>query len=91
MAALEELLWKFEALDGMMVDCALIFSTSLEGNMSVSQRHVLLGVIFDTHKWRMFITADKFVKLVKLLEEIMQLVACSPRSIMMTKLRGKSS
>jgi hypothetical protein len=70
----------------MFTDCALIFST--KGDMSVAQRHTFLGIIFDTHRGRLFITAEKFDKLMVLLREIMDLLTCSPRS--MTKLRGKA-
>jgi hypothetical protein len=68
----------------MFTDCALIFST--KGDMSVSQRHTLLGIIFDPG--RLYITAEKFDKLMMLLRERMDLVLCSPRS--MAKLRGKA-
>ncbi len=55
---------RFESLDTMMRDCALVFST--QGDMSVSQRHVFLGIIFDTRVWRLFVTEEKFLKLMQL-------------------------
>jgi hypothetical protein len=57
-AALDAAQARFDALDQMFTDCALIFST--KGDMSVSQRHTLLGIIFDTHRGRLYITAEKF-------------------------------
>jgi hypothetical protein len=70
----------------MFTDCALIFFT--KGDMSVSQRHTFLGIIFDTHRGKLYITAEKFNKLMMLLLELMDLLTCSPRS--MAKLRGKA-
>ena len=77
---------RFEALDQMFTDCALIFST--KGDMSVPQRHTFLGIIFDTHRGRLYITAEKFDNLMMLLRELMDLLTCSPRS--MAKLLGKA-
>jgi hypothetical protein len=54
-AALDAVQAQFDALDQMFTDCALIFST--KGDMSVSQRHTFLGIIFDTHRGRLYITA----------------------------------
>jgi hypothetical protein len=85
-AALDAAQARFDALDQMFTDCALIFST--EGDMSVSQRHTFLGIIFDTHRGRLYITAEKFDKLMMLLRELMDLLTCSPHS--MAKLRGKA-
>jgi hypothetical protein len=73
-------------MDQMMKDCALTFST--KGDMTLAQRHLFIGIIFDTHQGRMFIAAEKFAKLMTLLREIMELVTCSPRN--MSKLRGKA-
>jgi hypothetical protein len=77
---------QFDALDQMFTDCALIFST--KGDVSVPQRHTLLGIIFDTHRGLLYITAEKFDKLMMLLRERKDLVLCSPRS--MAKLWGKA-
>ena len=85
-AAAEAAQPKFDALDKMMMDCALIFSQ--KGDMSVKQRHVFLGIIFDTHKGRLFVTIEKFEKLMVLLKEIRELLTCSPRGL--AKLRGKA-
>jgi hypothetical protein len=85
-AALDAAQKRFDALDQIFTDCAPIFST--KGDMSVSQRHTFLGIIFDTHRGRLYITAEKFDKLMMLLRERMNLVSCSPRS--MAKLRGKA-
>ena len=85
-AALDAAQARFDALDQMFTDCALIFST--KGDMSVPQRHTLLGIIFDTHRGRLYITAEKFDKLMMLLRERMDLASCSPRS--MAKLLGKA-
>ena len=60
MAAAVEAQPKFDALDKMMTDCALIFSK--KGDMAVRQRHVFLGIIFDTHKRRLFVTVENFDK-----------------------------
>jgi hypothetical protein len=76
----------FDALDKMMQDCALVFST--KGDMSVAQRHTFLGIIIDTYLGRMFVAEEKFAKLMVLLKEIMELVTCSARN--MAKLRGKA-
>jgi hypothetical protein len=73
-------------MDQMMKDCALTFST--KGDMTLAQRHLFIGIIFDSHQGRMFIAAEKFAKLMTLLREIMELVTCSPRN--MSKLRGKA-
>ena len=56
--------------------------------MSVAQRHVFLGVIIDTHVGRLFVTEEKFAKLMTLLQEVMGLLTCSSRS--MARLRGKA-
>ena len=85
-AALDAAQARFDALDQMFTDCALIFFT--KGDMSVSQRHTFLGIIFDTHRGKLYITAEKFNKLMMLLLELMDLLTCSPRS--MAKLRGKA-
>jgi hypothetical protein len=77
---------RFDSLDTMMRECALIFST--KGDMSVAQRHVFLGIIFDTHLGRLFVTEEKFSKLMEVWREIMELLTCSPRG--MAKLRGKA-
>ena len=77
---------RFDDLDTMMRECALIFSTKCD--MSVAQLHVFLGIIFDTHLGRLFVTGEKFHKLMELWREIMELLTCSPRG--MTKLRGKA-
>jgi hypothetical protein len=73
-------------LDQMMQDCALVFSTKRD--MSVSQRHVFLGIIFDTVKGLLFVTEEKFAKLMELMKEIMNLQTCSARN--MARLRGKA-
>jgi hypothetical protein len=54
--------------------------------MSVSQRHTLLGIIFDPG--RLYITAEKFDKLMMLLRERKDLVLRLPRSL--AKLWGKA-
>jgi hypothetical protein len=77
---------RFDSIDSMVRDCAFVFST--KGDMSVSQRHVFLGIIFDTHDGRLFVTQEKFCKLMQSLHEIMELLTCSPRG--MAKLRGKA-
>jgi hypothetical protein len=46
--------------------------------MTLSQRHLFIGIIFDTHQGHMFVTAEKFAKPMTLLREIMELVTCSP-------------
>ena len=76
----------FDALDRMMTDCALVFST--KGDMAVRQRHIFLGIIFDSFRGRIYVTEEKFRKLMALLREIMELLTCSPRG--MAKLRGKA-
>ena len=85
-SALDAAQARFDALDQTFTDCALIFST--KGDMLVSQRHTFLGIIFDTHRGRLYITAEKSDKLMMLLRERMDLVPCMPRS--MAKLRGKA-
>ena len=60
-AALDAAQARFDALDQMFTDCALIIFT--KGDMSVSQRHTFLGIIFDTHRGKLYITAEKFNKL----------------------------
>ncbi len=62
------------SLDQMMQDCALVFNT--KGDMTVSQRHVFLGIIFDTVKGRIFVTKEKFDKMLALMNEIMNLQTC---------------
>ena len=47
---------RFDSLDTTVRDCAFVFST--KGDMSVSQRHVFLGIIFDTHDGRLFDTGE---------------------------------
>ena len=47
----------FDALDRMMTVCALVFST--KGDMAVRQRHIFLGIIFDTFRGRIYITKEK--------------------------------
>jgi hypothetical protein len=76
----------FDALDQMMRDCALVLST--KGVITVAQRHVLLGVIIDTIVGRLFVTEEKFAKLMELLQEVMGLRTCSARN--MARLRGKA-
>ncbi len=66
---------KFDALDKMMTDCALSFST--KGDMAVRQRHVFLVIIFDSHKGRLFVTVEKFGTLMALPNAIMDLLSCS--------------
>ena len=56
--------------------------------MTLSQGHLFIGIIFDTHQGHMFVTAEKFAKPMTLLREIMELVTCSPRN--MSKLLGKA-
>ena len=85
-AAAAEAQGVFDALDQMMTDCALVFST--KGDMSVAQRHVFLGVIIDTHVGRLYVTEEKFEKLMTLLREVMGLLTCSSRN--MARLRGKA-
>ena len=46
----------FDALDRMMTVCALVFST--KGDMAVRQRHIFLGIIFDTFRGRIYITKE---------------------------------
>ena len=46
----------FDALDRMMTECALVFST--KGDMAVRQRHIFLGIIFDTFRGRIYITKE---------------------------------
>ena len=48
----------------------------------------ILGIIFNTFRGRIYITKEKFDKLMALLWEIMQLLMCSPRG--MAELRGKA-
>ena len=75
---------RFDDLDTMMRECALIFS--IKGDMSVAQHHVILGIIFDTHLDRLFVTEEKFH--MDLWRKIMELLTSSPQG--MAKLRGKS-
>lgn len=77
---------RFNALDTVMTECALVFST--KGDMTMAQRHIFIGIIFDTHQGRMYATIEKFAKLMALLKEVMELVTCSPWN--MSKLRGKA-
>jgi len=49
-AALDAAQARFDALDQMFTDCALIFST--EGDMSVSQRHNVPGYHFRHASWK---------------------------------------
>jgi hypothetical protein len=69
----------FDALDRMMPDCALVFST--KGDMAVRQHHIFLGIIFDSFRGRIYVTEEKFRKLMALLREIMELLTCSPRGM----------
>ena len=83
--ALERALEKMAFLDKMMKDCALVYSD--KGDMRILQRHLYIGIIFDTLKGRVFIGKDKFDKTMALLLELMQQSECTPRT--MSKLRGK--
>jgi hypothetical protein len=72
-------------LDKMMKDCGLEYS--VKGDMSIRQRHLYIGVIFDTLKGRLYIGKEKFSKLMEPLAELMQQAEASAR--LMSKLRGK--
>jgi hypothetical protein len=85
MAALDRATPKMQFLDKLMKDCGLEYS--VKGDMAVRQRHVYIGIIFDTLQGRLFISKEKFDKLLQLLYEMLQQSECSPRS--MAKLRGK--
>ena len=85
MAALEEAKAKMTFLDNMMRECGLEYST--KGDMRILQRHLFIGIIFDTLKGRIFIAKEKLDKTMKLLQDMMQQAECSPRE--MAKLRGK--
>mmetsp|Transcript_41001 Transcript_41001/g.85559 ORF Transcript_41001/g.85559 Transcript_41001/m.85559 type:complete len:1077 (-) Transcript_41001:1365-4595(-) len=85
MAALEEAKAKMEFLDRMMKQCGLEYST--KGDMRILQRHLFIGIIFDTLKGRIFISKEKFDKTMALLRDLMQQAECSSRE--MAKLRGK--
>jgi uncharacterized protein (DUF779 family) len=76
---------KMAFLDKMMKDCGLEYS--VKGDMSIRQRHLYIGVIFDTLKGRLHIGKEKFDKLMQLLAELMQQVEALAR--LMSKLRGK--
>ncbi len=51
-------------LDKLMKDCGLEYS--VKGYMAIRQRHVYIGIIFDTVQGRLFISKDKFDKLIPL-------------------------
>ena len=55
--------------------------------MRILQRHLFIGIIFDTVKGRLFISKEKFDKTMALLFELMHQAECSAR--VMAKLRGK--
>ena len=76
---------KMQFLDRMMKDCALDYSD--KGDMRILQRHLYIGIIFDTFRGRIFIGKDKFDKTMALLLELMEAAECTPRT--MAKLRGK--
>ena len=84
-AALEQARAKMEFLDKMMKQCGLEYST--KGDMRILQRHLYIGIIFDTLQGRIFISKDKFDKTMALLLDMAQQAECSPRD--MAKLRGK--
>ncbi len=71
----------FHALNQMMLDCALVFST--KGNMSVAQRHVFLGVVIDTVAGRLVVTEAKFAKLMDLLQ------TCSALNMALLRCKAK--
>jgi hypothetical protein len=83
--ALERTLEKIAFLDKMMKDCALEYSD--KGDMRILQRHLYIGIIFDTLKGLIFIGKDKFDKTMALLLELMQQAESTPR--VMSKLQGK--
>ncbi len=83
--ALERALEKMAFLDKMMKDCALEYSD--KGDMRIMQRHLYIGIIFDTLKSSVFIGKEKFDQTMVLLLELMQQAECTPR--MMSKLLGK--
>ena len=85
MAALEEAKAKMIFLDRMMKQCGLEYST--KGDMRILQRHLFIGIIFDTLKGRVFISKEKFDKTMALLQSMIQQAECSSRE--MAKLRGK--
>ena len=72
-------------LDQMMKDCAQDYSN--KGDMRILQRHLYIGIIFDTFRGRIFIGKDKFDKTMALLLELMEAEECTP--FFMAKLRGK--
>ena len=76
---------KMTFLDRMMKQCGLEYST--KPDMRILQRHLFIGIIFDTAKGRIFISKEKFDKTMALLQELMQQAECSART--MAKLRGK--
>ena len=84
-AAFERARTKMAFLDRMMKDCGLEYS--LKGDMRILQRHLFIGIIFDTLKGRLFIAKEKFDKTIFLLRDMMHQSECSPRE--MAKLRGK--
>ena len=55
--------------------------------MRILQRHLFIGIIFDTVKGRLFISKEKFDKTMALLLDLMQQAECSART--MAQLRGK--
>ena len=83
--ALELAMRKMESLDKMMKECALEYSD--KGDMAIRQRHLYIGIIFDTVKGRLFIGKEKFDKTMALLAELMGQATSSAR--LMSKLRGK--
>ena len=85
LAALEVAQAKMKLLDQMMKDCGLEYST--KGDMRILQRHLFIGVVFDTLLGRIFIAKEKFDKTMALLHDFMHQVECSARA--MAKLRGK--
>ncbi len=84
-AALDRATLKMHFLDKVMKDCGLEYS--VKGDMAIRQKHIFIGIIFDTIRGRLFISKEKFDKTMKLLFDMLQQSECSPRT--MAKLRGK--
>jgi hypothetical protein len=55
--------------------------------MTIRQVHTFIGIVFDALRDRLFISKEKFDKIMKLLHDMIHQAECSPR--VMAKLRGK--
>jgi len=85
MEAFDRATVKMEQLDHILKACGLAFSD--KGDLTISQEHIFIGIIFDVLNGRLLITVEKFGKTMALLLEVMQQAELSPRG--MAKLRGK--